>query len=202
MTSSTLKHTDEPPVPLATDDDPYPDVTAVYLYHKGTIGVVIARYFKQVQPNTELYDDCWQAGSVALVRSIRKWKPGFNCKVNTYAFKAIYWEILQLVYKLNRFNNHTPTYPDFDATVCNRTLAILDQLDDEETAVRYSQVYRVLYNTLTKVERCALNLRLEGKQLRDIGEAMGFSKSRASQLLITIREKAKKLAEQLGGIQK
>lgn len=137
------------------------------------IGFIVARA-KMFKPNSVTdIDDYKQAGYLALLKAIRKYDPSMDCKLTTFAWKAVYHEMIKEASKFSNIEQHI----DFDCP----------QLEKED--------FWEYVPNLSKTDSNILWMRLSGHSLQEIGDIFGESKQSIGMKLQKIIDNIKECNE-------
>lgn len=154
-----------------------PDVNAKDLEARlvrENIGLVIAQALKFKPTRVTDIDDYIQAGSIGLLKAIRKYEPEKG-KLSSFAWPSIWREI---VHEANRFKDNGNQSLEFDIAV-EAVSHLSDWLPD-----------------LTEDQLRIFTLRAEGHTLKEIGEEFGKTKEWARQQLNVIITKIRDLNDE------
>ena len=129
-------------------------------------------------------DNLISAGFFGYSQAIKRYDPTRGAKLKTFAEYRIRGAVLDEVRKMigdERCKNKRPTQvDDFDMTQIEGNGNSIESVFDVERF--FDQI------PLDKRSKLILKARIEGLNLREIGEKFGFSESRASQLLADIKK--------------
>lgn len=144
-------------------------------------------------------DDAIQVASVGLWHACQRFDPTRGIKLSTYAAQCMRGYLLSAL-DLQRFGVPRPVDGGMDLTrfeLVGDRLG-LDRIVDDEApadAVRNEQVAAVRAAIAQLPERLGriIRMRMHGARLDDIGEAFGFTRERARQLVAKAEERLRRL---------
>lgn len=150
-----------------------------------------AMVVKVAKPYIKLfgYDEARSVAYLGLCKAIERFDPNRGWKFSTYAFqcmKGAMWEECRNVAPVTRSGKEKISEFALDC-IADVTIAA-SAIEEDAVADSIKSQIRAL---LTAREAQAMDALLSGDKLREIGEAMGVSESRAYQIVVQLREKAK-----------
>jgi RNA polymerase sigma factor (sigma-70 family) len=119
------------------------------------------------------FDDLYQEGCIALIKSIAAWDPNAGVKPITYLSHRIYWAMFDYAYP-NRKNGRE------DMELISDVVESVEDTDYEQ--VDHADELAFLQGRLDPRRQEILRLRCQDLNFQEIGARMGFSKQRAKQL--------------------
>lgn len=173
-----------------------------------------ARYRRGLPPGIVTQDDLEQQAMLGVVQAARRWDPTRESRWTTFAYRRALGAIQDLLRAVSP--GHRDHWREFRVTHLEQPVANaegltlgdtlpapqrpLDDLPDPRLA---DAIERAIGEELTLDEQSALALRVDEElSLREIGEAMGVTESRACQYVARgfgkLRERRVELAEMAG----
>jgi len=129
-------------------------------------------------------DTLFSAGCLGYTQALKRFDPGRNVKFKTFAEFRIKGAVLDEVRKIigdERCKNKRPAQVDYDVS---------DLEESHESTVEADMDVKRFFEAIPIGDRDKeiLQCRVDGMNLREIGDHFGFSESRASQLLAEIKK--------------
>jgi len=149
------------------------------------VKIVVLRTVREKSFSALEVDNLLSAGYEGYTQSLKRFDPARGVKFKTFAEYRIKGAVLDEVRKLigdERCKTPRPTkVDDYDMTQIEQ-----DHADDVGSKIDVERFFDSI--PVDKRGKMILKYRVEGLNLREIGEKLGFSESRASQLLAEIKK--------------
>lgn len=143
-------------------------------------------------------DDFIQEGNLIAFEVAKHWRPDRNATYQTYLTHRLRWGMFDLVHPLRRQKHNVVT------TICSLDLfmsddieemsfadGILDENSDFEDELVTQLAYDELMRDLPIRTAYVFQERLNGRMLQSIGDDLGVSESRVSQICANLKEPVK-----------
>jgi RNA polymerase sigma factor for flagellar operon FliA len=195
-------------VPLA------PDRQSLVLEAQPIAGSLARRYQRELPPGIVSRDDLEQQAMLGVVQAAQRWDPAREAGWPSFAYRRALGAIQDLLRALSP--GHRDHWREFRVTHLEQPVAHADgvtlgetipaperPLDDLPDPRLAEAIEQAIGEELTLDEQSALAMRVDSElSLREIGEAMGVSESRACQFVARgfdkLRERRLELAEMAG----
>ncbi len=134
-------------------------------------------------------EDLVSVAVISLIKAIRSYDPDNGAKLSSYAYNRIWWSILDEIRRWERqvrtTSMHLPLHSDPESEELSSVLTYRRDIDPGGDCEKTEETDKALeaMRRLTAPEKRVLELAiLQEKSLKEIGQIMGFTGSRASQI--------------------
>jgi RNA polymerase sigma factor (sigma-70 family) len=159
---------------------------------------IVKRIVARIRPPDHCYDDCIQAGHMAVMKAVDKWNPETTpyealvaCWIKPSVVREVYREIERTKPQDDVPVHELAEYEDSNDTVTDEALLVEDIADD--LLHRRDSMIDAIIGMRDKVTRNLMLHVLEGHSVSESGRLLGLTQSSADRLyqraVTTLREK-------------